>query len=171
MGQPDVAIAKYISSRHVWAIIYVIGAIPFLLLVFSIFTLFLSFLKTFLLFYTFAWCFRGVSTNSCTATHHVCFSFSFLGLFTLWLICVSGNPCSKSWDLLSAFSFWILIPPAICLLGHVRFSSLSCFIAFIYLGSDALGLTSETETIYLWYFSSNTVQNSWLLMWPLSLTT
>lgn len=66
--------------------------------------------------------------------------FSFLGVLTylcvsvLWFLCVSGKPCSKSWDLLSPFGFWYLLRYA-CLVMY-SFSS-SCFIFFICLDFDA----------------------------------
>lgn len=117
---------------------------------------FSHFWRPFLLFYTFAWCFRGVSMNSCTATHYVCFCFflSFLGVFTSLCLSLMISMCQREAmfkNLGSAFSFWILISPAICLLGHV----LLLFILFHILHLLRLRCsysTSEIEIIYLWGF-------------------
>lgn len=114
------------------------------------------FWRPFLLFYTFAWCFRGVSTNSCTATHHVCFGFFFFSGSVYFPLRLSFMISMCQWEAMfkklgSAFSFWILISPAICLLGHV----LLLFILFHILHLLRLRCsysTSEIEIIYLWGF-------------------
>lgn len=114
--------------------------------------------------------------NSCTATHYVCFCFvfSFFSGSVNFPLCLSLmiSMCQREAmfkKLGSAFSFWILISPAICLLGHV----LLLFILFHILHLLRLRCsysTSEIEIIYLrdffFFFLTQVRSTQYKNSWP-----